>query len=99
MGSAPNYPYGTMDDIQAVAALGRQYNIPVHVDACLGGFVIVFMAKAGFDLPPFDFSVPGVTSISADTHKVSSLLNITHSAYRYFSLTTVCFIALSSALF
>jgi len=69
VGSAPNYPYGTMDDIQAIAALGRQYNIPVHVDACLGGFVIVFMAKAGFDLPPFDFSVPGVTSISADTHK------------------------------
>lgn len=80
MGSAPNYPYGTMDNIQAVAALGRQYNIPVHVDACLGGFVIAFMAKAGFDLPPFDFSVPGVTSISADTHKVSSLLNLTHSA-------------------
>ena len=99
MGSAPNYPYGTMDDIQAVAALGRQYNIPVHVDACLGGFVIVFMAKAGFDLPPFDFSVPGVTSISADTHKVSSLLNMVHSSYRDFSLTTVCFIILSSALF
>lgn len=71
-----------MDDIQAIAALGRQYNIPVHVDACLGGFVIAFMAKAGFDLPAFDFSVPGVTSISADTHKVSSLLNFAHSAYR-----------------
>lgn len=71
VGSAPNYPYGTMDDIEAIAALGRQYNIPVHVDACLGGFVIIFMAEAGFMLPPFDFSVPGVTSISADTHKVS----------------------------
>ncbi|KDR14164.1 sphingosine-1-phosphate lyase [Zootermopsis nevadensis] len=69
VGSAPNYPYGTMDDIEAIAALGRQYNIPVHVDACLGGFVIIFMAEAGFMLPPFDFSVPGVTSISADTHK------------------------------
>jgi sphinganine-1-phosphate aldolase len=72
VGSAPNYPYGTMDDIEAIAALGRRYNIPVHVDACLGGFVIIFMAEAGFSLPPFDFSVPGVTSISADTHKVSS---------------------------
>jgi hypothetical protein len=93
-----------MDDIQAIAALGRQYNIPVHVDACLGGFVIIFMAKAGFDLPPFDFSVPGVTSISADTHKVSSLLNLAHSAYRdiyvalliglslfYCSLQYICF--------
>ena len=88
-----------MDDIEAVAALGRQYDIPVHVDACLGGFVIVFMAKAGFDVPPFDFSVPGVTSISADTHKVSNLVNIEHSAYRDFSLTTVCFTTLSSALF
>jgi hypothetical protein len=88
-----------MDDIQAIAALGRQYNVPVHVDACLGGFVIVFMAMAGFDLPSFDFSVPGVTSISADTHKVSNLLNIAHSTHRDFSLTTVCFITLYSALF
>jgi sphinganine-1-phosphate aldolase len=63
-----------MDDIEAIATLGCQYDIPVHVDACLGGFVIVFMAEAGFCLPPFDFSVPGVTSISADTHKVSSWL-------------------------
>jgi sphinganine-1-phosphate aldolase len=71
VGSAPNYPYGTMDDIEAIAALGHRYNIPVHVDACLGGFIIIFMAESGFGLPPFDFSVPGVTSISADTHKVS----------------------------
>lgn len=70
VGSAPNYPYGTMDDIEEIAALGRQYNIPVHVDSCLGGFVAVFMKEAGFDIRPFDFSVPGVTSISADTHKV-----------------------------
>jgi hypothetical protein len=81
-----------MDDIQAIAALGRRYNIPVHVDACLGGFVIAFMANAGFDVPPFDFSVPGVTSISADTHKVSSLLNIALSVYAdiYLSLLIGC---------
>ena len=60
-----------MDDIVAIAALGLQYNIPVHVDACLGGFVIVFMREAGYQLPPFDFSLRGVTSISADTHKVN----------------------------
>lgn len=62
-----------MDDVQGVAELGLKYNIPVHVDACLGGFVIAFMRKAGFELPPFDFEVEGVTSISADTHKVNSL--------------------------
>ncbi|KAL0281353.1 UNVERIFIED_CONTAM: hypothetical protein PYX00_002365 [Menopon gallinae] len=69
VGSVPNFPYGTMDDIVAIGALGARYNIPVHVDACLGGFVIAFMEKAGYKLPPFDFSVKGVTSISADTHK------------------------------
>lgn len=51
--------------------LAVRYNIPLHVDACLGGFLIVFMDKAGFPLPPFDFRLKGVTSISADTHKVS----------------------------
>lgn len=70
VGSAPNFPYGTMDDIEAIAALGKKYNIPVHVDACLGGFIIVFMKRAGYQLKPFDFRLDGVTSISADTHKV-----------------------------
>jgi len=53
-----------------VLQLGVHYSIPVHVDSCLGGFIIPFMSEAGYELPPFDFSVPGVTSISADTHKV-----------------------------
>lgn len=70
-GSAPNYPYGTMDNIEGIAALGKKYNIPVHVDACLGGFVIIFMERAGYSLKPYDFRVHGVTSISADTHKVN----------------------------
>lgn len=52
--------------------LAVKYKIPLHVDACLGGFLIVFMEKAGYPLEhPFDFRVKGVTSISADTHKVS----------------------------
>lgn len=50
--------------------LGLEYGIPVHVDSCLGGFLLPFMEKAGFPILPFDFRVPGVTSISADTHKV-----------------------------
>uniref|UniRef100_A0A8R1E338 sphinganine-1-phosphate aldolase n=1 Tax=Caenorhabditis japonica TaxID=281687 RepID=A0A8R1E338_CAEJA len=52
-----------------VCMLGKKYNIPVHVDACLGGFMIPFMSDAGFSLPTFDFRNPGVTSISCDTHK------------------------------
>lgn len=86
VGSAPNFPYGTMDNIEAIAALGKKYNIPVHVDACLGGFVIIFMRKAGFSLKPFDFSVDGVTSISADPHKVglSRCQDIAHPV-KYFS--------------
>lgn len=50
--------------------MALEYGIPMHVDACLGGFVIAFMDQAGYPLKPFDFRVPGVTSISCDTHKV-----------------------------
>lgn len=64
-----------MDNIEAISELGVYYNIPVHVDACLGGFLICFMEAAGFPLPPFDFALPGVVSISADTHKVSQSCN------------------------
>ncbi|XP_059611916.1 sphingosine-1-phosphate lyase [Phlebotomus argentipes] len=96
VGSAPNYPYGTMDDIEAIARLGMKYNIPVHVDACLGGFVIIFMKRAGYPLPPFDFRVKGVTSISADTHKYgfapkgSSVILYSEKKYRrhQFTVTT-----------
>jgi len=69
VGSAPNFPTGTVDDIVSIGTLGLKYKIPVHVDACLGGFLIPFMEEAGFELPLFDFRVPGVTSISCDTHK------------------------------
>ena len=53
--------------------MGIYYNIPVHVDSCLGGFLVPFMRKAGYPIDPFDFSVRGVTSISADTHKVRTM--------------------------
>ncbi|KAI8521052.1 Sphingosine-1-phosphate lyase 1 [Branchiostoma belcheri] len=69
VGSAPQFPHGIIDPIADIAALGKRYGIPVHVDACLGGFLLPFMKQAGFDLAPFDFSVDGVTSISCDTHK------------------------------
>ena len=54
----------------ALLQLGIRHSVPVHVDCCLGGFLVPFMREAGYELPPFDFSLPGVTSISADTHKV-----------------------------
>ncbi len=69
VGSAPNYPYGTIDSIPELAALAEERGILCHVDACLGGFFLPFMRKLGEPVPPFDFSVPGVTSISADLHK------------------------------
>uniref|UniRef100_A0AAQ5YBN7 sphinganine-1-phosphate aldolase n=1 Tax=Amphiprion ocellaris TaxID=80972 RepID=A0AAQ5YBN7_AMPOC len=67
--SAPQFPHGIMDPVEEVAKLAVRYKLPLHVDACLGGFLIVFMEKAGYPLAPFDFRVKGVTSISADTHK------------------------------
>uniref|UniRef100_A0A4X1TD34 sphinganine-1-phosphate aldolase n=1 Tax=Sus scrofa TaxID=9823 RepID=A0A4X1TD34_PIG len=68
--STPQYPHGVIDPVPEVAKLAVKYKIPLHVDACLGGFLIVFMEKAGYPLEqPFDFRVKGVTSISADTHK------------------------------
>ncbi|XP_071952669.1 sphingosine-1-phosphate lyase 1-like isoform X2 [Antedon mediterranea] len=67
--SAPSFPYGVIEQVEEVAKLGKYYNIPVHVDACMGGFIIPFAKKAGMDLPPMDFAVDGVTSISADAHK------------------------------
>lgn len=69
-GSAPNFPHGIIDDIEALSQLALKYDLRLHVDCCLGSFVIANMLKAGFtDLPRFDFQVPGVSSISCDTHK------------------------------
>ncbi|XP_028414687.1 sphingosine-1-phosphate lyase 1-like isoform X2 [Dendronephthya gigantea] len=69
VGSCPSFPHGIIDSIEEIAKLGKKYNTGVHVDCCLGGFLVPFMKEAGFPLSPFDFSVDGVTSISADTHK------------------------------
>ncbi|KAJ3146158.1 hypothetical protein HDU86_000503 [Geranomyces michiganensis] len=69
-GSAPNFPHGIVDDIPALARMAKKHGIGMHVDCCLGGFLVPFLEKAGFPLPhPVDFRVDGVTSISVDTHK------------------------------
>lgn len=88
VGSAPNFGHGIIDSIEEIAELGQKYNIPVHVDCCLGGFLYPFMEKAGFKIPICDFRLPGVTSISADTHKYgfapkgSSVILYSNKIYR-----------------
>jgi sphinganine-1-phosphate aldolase len=69
IGSACNYGYGTVDPIGELGALALEREIGLHVDSCLGGFILPFGRELGYDIEPFDFSVPGVTSLSADTHK------------------------------
>ncbi len=69
LGSAPEYPHGSIDPIEAMGAIAQARGIPLHVDACVGGFILPFMAMNGVELPPWDYRVPGVTSISADLHK------------------------------
>jgi len=69
VGSAPSFPQGVVDPIPELAAVAQEKNIPFHVDACLGGFMLPWLKKLGYDVPDFNLSVPGVTSISADIHK------------------------------
>lgn len=71
VGSAPNYPHGIIDDIKSLSDLATKYSLLLHVDACLGSFIVSFLEKAAVHdvVPPFDFRLPGVTSISCDTHK------------------------------
>jgi glutamate/tyrosine decarboxylase-like PLP-dependent enzyme len=95
VGSACNYGYGTVDPIGDLGRLAADRGTALHVDACLGGFILPFGEQLGYDVPAFDFRVPGVTSISADTHKYgyafkgSSTLVFRDKAYRnaqYFHL-------------
>lgn len=67
--SAPSYPYGSIDPVRDLSALAVQFGIGLHVDLCLGGFILPFAKKLGYNIPDFDFSLPGVTSMSLDTHK------------------------------
>ncbi len=67
--SAPCYPYGVMDPVEDVAAIAREAGVLCHVDACLGGMMLPFWERLGEPVPPWDFRVDGVTSISADLHK------------------------------
>ena len=69
VGSAPSFPHGIIDPIAEMSSLALEAGIGFHSDACLGGFVLPWAERLGRYVPPFDFRLPGVTSMSADTHK------------------------------
>lgn len=69
VGSAPSFPYGLIDPIAELGDLATARNVWLHVDACVGGYIAPFVEMNGVDLPPWDFRVPGVCSLSADLHK------------------------------
>lgn len=69
VGSAPCYPWGLIDDIEKLASIASARQIPFHVDACIGGMLLPFFEQLGLLSSPWDFRVPGVTSISVDLHK------------------------------
>jgi sphinganine-1-phosphate aldolase len=69
VGSAGTYPHGLVDPIPELGALALAHGVNLHVDGCLGGFVLCWADECGVEVPVFDFRVPGVTSLSADTHK------------------------------
>lgn len=72
MGSAPSYSFGVVDPIAQLGQLAKKNNIGLHVDCCLGGFLLPWFKQLDDvkdKIPNFDFRIDGVTSMSADTHK------------------------------
>lgn len=69
VGSAPGFPHGLVDPIPELAALAEARGVGLHVDACLGGFVLPFAERLGQPVPTFDFRLHAVTSMSIDPHK------------------------------
>ena len=69
VGSAPSFPHGVVDPVGELSELARERGMGFHTDACLGGFLLPFAERLGHGVEPFDFRLPGVSSMSADTHK------------------------------
>ncbi len=67
--TAGNYPHGLIDPLEAISELAREHGLGMHVDGCYGGFLLPWIERLGYAIPPFDFRLPGVTSMSCDTHK------------------------------
>ncbi len=96
VGSAGNYGHGIIDPIQALSDLALKHEVGLHVDGCLGGFILAWAEPLGITCPVFDFRIPGVTAISADTHKygyslkgTSTVLFSSEELRRYQYYTTV----------
>ena len=94
VGSAPTYPQGVIDPIPELAALATECGANMHVDACMGGFVLPFLERLGHAVPPWDFRVEGITTMSADLHKLgytpkgaSVILHRTKALRRYQTFT------------
>ncbi|ABC35923.1 pyridoxal phosphate-dependent decarboxylase family protein [Burkholderia thailandensis] len=97
VGSACNYPYGTVDPIEALSEIAVEKEVWLHVDGCLGGWMLPWGEELGYpNIPAFDFRLPGVTSISADTHKfgygpkggsVLAWRDASFRRYQYFLMT------------
>jgi sphinganine-1-phosphate aldolase len=94
-GSAGDYGHGQIDPIPALSELALEKGIGLHVDGCLGGFILPWVEKLGYKITPFDFRNPGVTSISCDTHKYGYALKGTSTVlyrnkklrrFQYFSM-------------
>ncbi|WP_446211462.1 pyridoxal phosphate-dependent decarboxylase family protein [Micromonospora sp. IBSANI012] len=67
--SAPSYAHGVVDPVAEIAAAAAAAGVRCHVDACFGGWTLPYLRRLGVPVPPFDFAVDGVTSISVDLHK------------------------------
>ena len=67
--TAVTYPHGVVDPVEEIAALAQERKLWLHVDACLGGLMLPFLKRLSYDIPAYDFSIPGVASLSADVHK------------------------------
>lgn len=69
VGSAPCYPHGVVDPMERLSELAVNQDVWLHVDACVGGWILPFFRSNGRDVGAFDFALPGVRSLSADLHK------------------------------
>ena len=68
-GTAGNYPHGLIDPLERLSEVALRRRVCMHVDGCYGGFLLPWIERLGYEVPPFDFRLPGVTSMSCDTHK------------------------------
>lgn len=89
-GTAGTYPHGVVDPIGKLSDLALEHGLGLHVDGCLGGFILPWIERLGYDVPVFDFRLPGVTSISCDTHKYgyslkgTSTINFRNKDWRHY---------------